>query len=96
MLGGLLLPGEAADVDLGEDTEPDQAFQLGAGALDVLRQHFVAEVFADVTGPQRAGGLVEDTEDAGVVRVLGQVCGTVGSRSARAVTVFRVIARRSR
>ncbi|MFF4829383.1 hypothetical protein ACFY20_42070 [Streptomyces sp. NPDC001312] len=33
----------------------------------------MAEGFGDVTGPEGAGGLVEDGEDAGVVRVLGQV-----------------------
>lgn len=48
-----MLPGEVAGVGLGEDPEFDQAFQLGAGAFDVLRQQFVAEGFADVLGPQR-------------------------------------------
>lgn len=51
MLGRQLLPGEGASVDLSEDAEFDQAFQLGSGAFDVLRQQFVAEVFADVLGP---------------------------------------------
>jgi hypothetical protein len=32
-----LLPGEVAGVGLGEDAEFDEAFQLGAGAFDVLR-----------------------------------------------------------
>lgn len=73
MLGRLLLPGEAAGVDLGEDGELDQTFQLGAGALDVLRQQFVVEGLADLAGPQRAGSLVGDGEDARVVRVLGKV-----------------------
>lgn len=50
-LGRPLLPGEAAGADLREDVEPDEAFQLGAGLLDVLRQQFVAEGFADITGP---------------------------------------------
>ncbi|GAA2415553.1 hypothetical protein GCM10010255_62190 [Streptomyces coeruleofuscus] len=63
--GRLLLPGEAADVDLGEDSEFDEAFQLGAGAFDVLRHQFVVEGFADITGPQRDGDLVEDSDDAG-------------------------------
>jgi hypothetical protein len=69
----LLLPGEAADVYLGEDAELDQAFQLCAGAFDVLRQQCVAEGFADVLGPQRSGRPVEDGEDARVVRVFWQV-----------------------
>ncbi len=64
---------EAADVDPGEDVELDQAFELGAGAFDVLRQQFVVEGFAHVPGPKWSGRVVEDTEDAGVVRVLGQV-----------------------
>ncbi|MEU2353527.1 hypothetical protein [Streptomyces misionensis] len=55
------------------DVELDQAFQLGAGAFDVLRQRFVIEGFADAAGSEGAGGFVEDGEDAGVVRVLGQV-----------------------
>jgi len=46
-----LLPGEVAGGGLGDDAEFDQAFQLGAGAFDVLRQQFVAEGFADVLGP---------------------------------------------
>ncbi|GHB77105.1 hypothetical protein GCM10010377_79310 [Streptomyces viridiviolaceus] len=33
----------------------------------------MAEGFTDVPGPQRSGHIVEDAEDAGVVRVLGQV-----------------------
>ncbi|GGT64543.1 hypothetical protein GCM10010207_74670 [Streptomyces atratus] len=40
----------AAGVDLGEDIELDEAFQLGAGAFDVVRQQFVVKGFADVTG----------------------------------------------
>lgn len=71
--GRLLLPGEAASVDLGQDVGLDQAFRLGVGAFDVLRQQFVVEGFADVTGRQRADGLVEYGEDAGVLRVLGRV-----------------------
>ena len=47
----LLFPGEVACVGFAEHTEFDQAFQLGAGAFDVLRQQFVAEGFADVLGP---------------------------------------------
>ncbi|MGW2768834.1 hypothetical protein [Streptomyces sp. NPDC001275] len=87
--GRLLLRGEAAGVDLCEDIELDQAFQLGAGALDVLRQQIVVEGFADIAGPEGAGGLVEDGEDTGVVRVLGQVGrGRVGGEPfARAVIV---------
>ncbi|WP_432180950.1 hypothetical protein [Streptomyces sp. NBC_00063] len=46
----LLLPGEVAGVGFGEDAEFDQAFQLGSGAFDVLRQRFVVEGFADVFG----------------------------------------------
>ncbi|MFE1754138.1 hypothetical protein [Streptomyces anandii] len=61
----LLLPGEAAGLSLGEDVELDQALHLGADAFDVLRQEFMAEGFADVTGSQGAGGLVEDGEDLG-------------------------------
>jgi hypothetical protein len=38
-------------VGLGEDPEFDQAFQLGTGAFDVLRQQFMAEGFAVVLGP---------------------------------------------
>lgn len=48
--GRLLLSGEDAGVDLGEDVELDEAFQLGASAFDVLRQQFVVKGFADVTG----------------------------------------------
>ena len=44
---------------VGEDAEFDQAFQLGAGAFDVLRRQFVVEGFADVPGPQRADRAVE-------------------------------------
>ena len=44
----LLLAGEDAGIGLGEDPEFDQAFQLGTGAFDVLRQQFVAEGFADL------------------------------------------------
>ncbi|MFE3329880.1 hypothetical protein [Streptomyces sp. NPDC059176] len=36
---------------LGEDVELDQAFQLGAGAFDVLRQQFMVGGLADVAGP---------------------------------------------
>lgn len=64
---------EDAGVDLGEDVELDQAFQLGAGAFDVLRQQLVAESLADVPRPLWSGRVVEGVEDAGVVRVLGQV-----------------------
>ncbi|GGX24222.1 hypothetical protein GCM10010341_51800 [Streptomyces noursei] len=71
MLGRLLLPDEAADVDLGEDAELDQAFEFGAGVFDVLRQQFVVEGLADVAGPEGDSGLIEDAEDAGVVRALG-------------------------
>jgi hypothetical protein len=35
--------------------------------------HFDPFCLADVASPEGAGGLVEDGEDAGVVRVLGQV-----------------------
>ncbi|MFK4213764.1 hypothetical protein [Streptomyces sp. NPDC030920] len=73
VVGRLLLPGETAGVDLGEDIELDQTFQLGAGALDVLRQQFVVEGFAAIAGPERTGDLDENSEDAWVVRVLGQV-----------------------
>lgn len=48
-------------------------FSLARGAFDVLRQQFVVEGFADIAGPEGARGLVEDGEDAGVVRVLGRV-----------------------
>ncbi|MFJ3310648.1 hypothetical protein ACIPSA_48400 [Streptomyces sp. NPDC086549] len=44
---------------LGEEAEFDQAFQLGADALDVLRECFVVKGFAHVAGPEGAGGLVE-------------------------------------
>lgn len=64
-LGRLLLSGEAAGVGLGEDVEPDEAFQLGAGAIDVLRQRFVVEGFADITGPEGAGDLVEEARMRG-------------------------------
>ncbi|KUO07322.1 hypothetical protein AQJ58_35180 [Streptomyces sp. DSM 15324] len=74
-LGRLLPSGEAAGVGLGEDVEPDEAFQLGAGAIDVLRQRFVVEGFVDITGPEGAGDLVEDGEDAG---------GSPGARAGRA------------
>jgi hypothetical protein len=84
VLGRLLLPGEAAGVELGEDVQFDQAFQLGPGAFDVLRQHVVAESLADVLGPQEVGRVVEDSEDAWLVRVFGQLrrgCGEpVGAR----------------
>ncbi|MFD6171114.1 hypothetical protein [Streptomyces coeruleorubidus] len=33
----------------------------------------VVKGFADITGPQRAGDLVEDSTTRGVVRMLGQV-----------------------
>lgn len=56
--GRLLLPGEAVCVDLGEDVELDEAFQFAAGAFDVLRQQFVVEGFADITGSEGAGGVV--------------------------------------
>ncbi|MFF8712714.1 hypothetical protein ACF07T_14970 [Streptomyces sp. NPDC015184] len=69
----LLLPDEAACFDLGEDVELDEAFQLGAEAFDVLRQQFVVEGSADGARSEGAGGLVEGGEDAGAVRVLGQV-----------------------
>lgn len=39
--------------------EFDRAFQLAAGAYDVLRQRFVTEGFADVLGPWRPGTWVE-------------------------------------
>lgn len=66
---------DAADVDLGEEAELDQAFQLGAGAFDVLRQQFVVGGSADITGLQGAGDFVEDGEDTGVVRVVGREAG---------------------
>ncbi|MFG2495522.1 hypothetical protein ACGFSD_31360 [Streptomyces caniferus] len=52
VLGGLLLPGEATGLVLGEDVELDQTLQFGAGAFDVLRQQFVVEGLADVAGPE--------------------------------------------
>lgn len=59
--------GEAAGIDFGEDIELDEAFQLGGGTFDVLRQQFVVEGFAGVTGPEGAGSLVEGGEDVGVI-----------------------------
>lgn len=47
-------------------------FILARGALDVFRQQIEVEGLADVAGPQGAGGVVEDGEDARVVRVRGQ------------------------
>lgn len=52
--------------------------------FDVLRQEFVAEGFADVTGPEGAGGRVEDGEDLGVVRCSGRSGGAAGSRFSEA------------
>ncbi|MEU1306779.1 MULTISPECIES: hypothetical protein [Streptomyces] len=43
------------------------------GAFDVFRQELEVEGLADVSGPQRTGGVVEDGEDARVVRVLRQL-----------------------
>jgi hypothetical protein len=65
LLSQLLVPDAAAGADLGEDIQLDQAFQLGARALDLLRQQIVVEGFADIAGSEGAGGLVEDGEDTG-------------------------------
>ncbi|MFE9312952.1 hypothetical protein ACIQCF_36595 [Streptomyces sp. NPDC088353] len=49
---------KAAGVDFGEDAEFDQAFQLGPGAFDVLRQRFVAQA-----------GLFQSSGDAAKLQV---------------------------
>ncbi|KOT92196.1 hypothetical protein ADK70_16455 [Streptomyces rimosus subsp. pseudoverticillatus] len=44
--------GPSSRCSFGEDAQFDQAFQLGPGAFEVLRQYFVAEGLAHVLGPQ--------------------------------------------
>lgn len=44
---------------------------LARAPFDVLRQQFVVEGLADVASPEGADGLVEEGEDAGVVRGFG-------------------------
>ncbi|MDX3326937.1 hypothetical protein [Streptomyces sp. NPDC008312] len=46
---------------------------MPAVLLGRLGQQFVVEGFADIASPKRVGGLIEDGEDAEVVRVLGQI-----------------------
>ncbi|KOT98791.1 hypothetical protein ADK87_14665 [Streptomyces sp. NRRL F-4711] len=92
----LWLPGKVAGTGLGEDPEFDLAFQLGAGAFDVLGQQFVAEGFADVLGPERRVVSLNAARMRGWSGFSSRSGVWAGSRPARPVTVVQVIARCSR